>query len=132
MAAIASRPYSTSGNMDPVSDRPPSGQPRQPYTYSMTDAVRPVGTEGPLNMPVLGGPQRPYSYTADSGQVLSNPYAKARNPYEDPQPSDRYCRQASFPHAHHGNRTSQFSAFHNAPDYTNSSSAFPRAQLGGI
>ncbi|XP_076843825.1 uncharacterized protein LOC143488802 [Brachyhypopomus gauderio] len=122
MAAVTSQPYSTSGNMHPVSDRPQTGGHRP--TYSTPGDIRHTDAEGRFDRPVLGGSPQPYSYIAGSGQVFSNPYAKARNPYEDNGPSDLH--QDHRPN----NRVGvQYSAAPVAPDNSITLATFPRAQF---
>ncbi|XP_037389139.1 translation initiation factor IF-2 isoform X2 [Pygocentrus nattereri] len=121
-------PYSPSASMHPTADRPPMGGPRPPNSI-LPSSPRAGGS---FNKPGLGGPQQPYSYTAGPGQVLSNPYAKSRNPYEERSPSPDQYRSydpPSSPQAYDDRRTGPSSApSYAAPDYSNRS-AFPRAQI---
>ncbi|XP_036436247.1 uncharacterized protein zgc:158432 [Colossoma macropomum] len=125
-------PYSSSASMRPTADRPPMGGPHQPN--STYDSILPSSPRagGSFNRPGLGGPQQPYSYTAGPGQVLSNPYAKSRNPYEERSPSpDQYrsYNPPSSPQAYDDRRMGPSSVpSYAAPDYSNRS-AFPRAQI---
>ncbi|XP_072532777.1 uncharacterized protein [Salminus brasiliensis] len=139
MQATFQRPYSIPENPAFLTGRPPMGDPRQPYSPSASmrpSADRPpMGGPRPPNSafdrPALGGPQQPYSYTAQPGQVLSNPHAKGRNPYEEGSSSPdsyRNYNPPASPQAFDNMRMGQSSAPHySGPDYSNRN-AFPRVQ----
>ncbi|XP_049332535.1 proline-rich protein 2 [Astyanax mexicanus] len=146
------RPYSIPESPRPSTNRPPMGDPRQPYNPSASNRLStdrppmggprpspdrpPMGGPRPTNSefdrPALGGPPQPYSYTARPGQVLSNPYAKSRNPYEEDSPSPDSYRKYNPPASPQGfddRRMGQSSApSYSGSDYGNRG-AFPRVQV---
>ncbi|KAL7838814.1 hypothetical protein AOLI_G00272180 [Acnodon oligacanthus] len=146
----SSRPYSIQGNsrpfaekpsmedsrppysMRPTADRPPMGGPRPPNSTYESIVPSSPRAGGSFTKPGLGGLQQPYSYTAGPGQVLSNPYTKSRNPYEERSSSpDQYrsYNPPSSPQAYDDRRTGLSSGpSFSAPDYSNRG-PFPRAQI---
>ncbi|KAI4888366.1 hypothetical protein NFI96_019373, partial [Prochilodus magdalenae] len=82
-------PYSPSASMRTTADRPPMGGPRP--LSSTYESIPPPSARGggSFDRPGAGGAQQPYSYAAGPGQVISNPYAKTTNPYEEISP-DQY------------------------------------------
>ncbi|XP_062845284.1 uncharacterized protein zgc:158432 [Trichomycterus rosablanca] len=83
-----------------------------PYSVSNSTSERPQ----------MGSSQLPYSYSAGPGQVLRNPYAKSRNPYEERSaPPEPYYQPQSSPRPYEDQRA--------APSSRPTYSAFPRAQI---
>ncbi|KAM9440828.1 uncharacterized protein Hap1MRO34_025980 isoform 1-T1 [Clarias gariepinus] len=132
---VAPRPYS-------VPDKqfgPPMGAPRA--QYSAPDNTRPAFDRPPvgpqynqpplsptLNVPDRTG-QQPYSYTGGGApaQVISNPYARARNPYEEPSVYTEPSSPPTSPRPYENQRMAPPPGPpYGAADYR---SAFPRAQI---
>ncbi|KAB5515394.1 hypothetical protein PHYPO_G00249840 [Pangasianodon hypophthalmus] len=113
---VSSWPYSAPDNTRPAFDRPPRGAP-----YSLPPSPQTLG------VPDRPG-QQPYSYTGGGAQVLSNPYARARNPYEEHNVSAEPYNQPVSPRAYEEQRMSPPPPpSYNAPE---NRSVFPRAQIG--
>ncbi|XP_046694800.1 uncharacterized protein zgc:158432 isoform X3 [Silurus meridionalis] len=129
----STRPYSVSDNTQFVSGEALMGAPHP--QYNAPKSTHPA-FERPPQGPQYSHPpspptpvperlgQQPYSYTGGGAQVLSNPYARARNPYEEHNTS-------AEPYSHH---TSQFAYEEQRmappPGASEYRSALPRAQIG--
>ncbi|XP_053535395.1 uncharacterized protein zgc:158432 [Ictalurus punctatus] len=133
---VSSRPYSVSDNTQFLSGGPPMRAP--PPQYSAPDNTRPAFDRPPLgarySLPpssgTLGVPERagqqPYSYTGGGAQAVSNPYARARNPYEDHGASGEQYNQPPSPRAY-AEMAPPPAPSYSAPER---GSVFPRAQIG--
>ncbi|KAF4073470.1 hypothetical protein AMELA_G00259020 [Ameiurus melas] len=134
---VSSRPYSVSDNTQFLSGGPPMRAP--PPQYSAPDNTRPAFDRPPLgarySLPpssgTLGVPERagqqPYSYTGGGAQVLSNPYGRARNPYEDHSATGEQYNQLPSPHAYEEQTAPPPAPSYRAPERC---SVLPRAQIG--